>query len=285
MPTCTEKNNNTSPTAASAGTDLNGAAAVDACRADQARLAEFAADSLRRRRRPGSSASADARPLRRRRRLDERAGTDSGSPSRQLVRRARRERVDLGARGFLRHAGRRLQPRDRAGDTVLLLHARRRVAEVAIDRFTGELRVAALDLLIDIGRSINPGVDRGQIIGGFIQGMGWVTAEELVYDDQAASCCRTRRRRTRFPTSPTCRAVFHVDLVRQQRQRRRLCAAKAVGEPPLMLGIAVWARSRTRSPIPLERRTADAARSPISLCRRRRRRSRSRPRGSAALSS
>ena len=114
------------------------------------------------------------------------------------------------------------------------------MAEVRIDRFTGALRVSRVDLLIDIGRSINPGVDRGQIIGGFIQGMGWVTTEALVYDQQGAllSCSPTTYK---IPAVSDLPEIFNVDMFDNEDNTQNVCRSKAVGEPPLMLGISVWA--------------------------------------------
>ena len=111
---------------------------------------------------------------------------------------------------------------------------------MAIDRFTGELTVVRADLLIDIGRSINPGVDRGQIIGGFIQGMGWVTAEALTYNAKGTLLSHS-------PTTYKIPAVtdvpldFRLALFNNNDNVQNICRSKAVGEPPLMLGIAAWA--------------------------------------------
>src|SRR6185436_3837926 len=87
---------------------------------------------------------------------------------------ARRERVDLGARGFFATPGIDFNRETGRGTPFFYYTQGAACCEVAIDRFTGELVVRRADLLIDIGRSINPGVDRGQVIGGFIQGLGWV---------------------------------------------------------------------------------------------------------------
>ena len=96
---------------------------------------------------------------------------------------ARRERIDLGARGFYATPGVDYNRETGRGNPFFYFTQGAAAAEVKIDRFTGELTVPRVDLLMDIGRSINPGVDMGQIIGGFIQGMGWVTAECLVYNE------------------------------------------------------------------------------------------------------
>ncbi len=112
-----------------------------------------------------------------------------------------------------------------------------------VDRFTGELRVPRVDLLIDIGRSINPGVDRGQIIGGFIQGMGWVTTEALVYDAKGELLSHSPTT-YKIPAITDVPEVFNVATFDNNDNVRNVYRSKAVGEPPLMLGIAVWAAAR-----------------------------------------
>ena len=133
---------------------------------------------------------------------------------------ARRERVDLGARGFYATPGVDFNRETGHGTPFFYYTQGAAVCEVAIDRFTGELTVPRVDLLIDIGRSINPGVDRGQIIGGFIQGMGWVTAEaprlqrprraavplaDDVQDPRDHRRARRLQRRDCSTTTTTCR--------------------------------------------------------------------------------
>src|SRR3954465_5734872 len=180
MQTSTEKNINTSRTAASAGTDLNGAAAVEACRIIKRRLRRFAASRLADAK-MGLGASASHVQFR------DGHVHDSRRPERkitfgELCAEARRSRVDLGARGFYATPGVDFNRETGQGTPFFYYTQGAAVAEVLVDRFTGELRVPRVDLLMDIGRSINPGVDRGQVVGGFIQGMGWVTTEALIYD-------------------------------------------------------------------------------------------------------
>ena len=115
-------------------------------------------------------------------------------------------------------------------------HSGRAVAEVEVDRFTGELRVPRADLLIDIGRSINPGVDRGQIIGGFIQGMGWVTAEALIYDAKGDLLSHSPTT-YKIPAITDVPGVFNIATFDNKDNVRNVYRSKAVGEPPLMLAI------------------------------------------------
>jgi xanthine dehydrogenase large subunit len=111
---------------------------------------------------------------------------------------------------------------------------------VEIDRFTGELVVRRADLLIDIGRSINPGVDRGQVIGGFIQGLGWVTAEALTYDARGELLSHSPTT-YKIPAITDVPIDFRVATFDNNDNRQNIARSKAVGEPPLMLAIAAWA--------------------------------------------
>ena len=114
------------------------------------------------------------------------------------------------------------------------------MSEVEIDTLTGEYRVRRVDILHDCGRSLNPAVDRGQVEGGFVQGMGWLTTEELVWDKDG-------RLRTHAPSTykiPSCGDVpeaFNVALYDDPSEGdSAVHRSKAVGEPPLMLGISVF---------------------------------------------
>jgi xanthine dehydrogenase large subunit len=238
MPTSTEKNANTSPTAASAGTDLNGAAALDACRQIRGRLAAWAAKQL---------AAADLGLTE----SPEHVGFEDGvildrrAPARRLdfaaaCAAARRDRIDLGARGFYATPGVDYNRETGRGNPFLYYTQGAAVAEVRIDRFTGELTVPRVDLLIDIGRSINPGVDMGQVIGGFVQGMGWVTNECLVYDAGGGLLSRSPTT-YKIPAASDVPAVFHAEFFPNDDNVETVARSKAVGEPPLMHALAVWA--------------------------------------------
>jgi xanthine dehydrogenase large subunit len=161
-------------------------------------------------------------------------------PFSQLCREARLARIDLGARGFYATPGVDYN-RDTGRGTPFLYYTQgAAVAEVEIDRFTGDLRVPRVDLLIDIGRSINPAIDRGQIIGGFIQGMGWVTAECLVYNDKGYLLSHSPTT-YKIPAITDLPPIFHCGLFDNDDNEENVARSKAVGEPPLMLGISVWA--------------------------------------------
>jgi len=238
MPTSTEKNANTSPTAASAGTDLNGAAAVEACRQIRGRLAAWAAKQF-------AAADLGLTESPEHVAFEEGAIVDRRAPARRLdftaaCAAARRDRIDLGARGFYATPGVDYNRETGRGNPFLYYTQGAAVAEVRIDRFTGELTVPRVDLLIDIGRSINPGVDMGQVIGGFVQGMGWVTAECLVYD--AAGGLLSRSPTTyKIPAASDVPAVFKAEFFPNDDNVETVARSKAVGEPPLMHALAVWA--------------------------------------------
>ncbi len=241
MATSTEKNNNTSPTAASASTDLNGAAAVLACQEIKARLRNFAAEHL-----ADSESGLVASPEHIC--FEEGHVYDDRQPRvrvgfGQLCDDARRERVDLGARGFFATPGIDFNRETGRGTPFFYFTQGAAVAEVVIDRFTGEMRVLRADLLIDIGKSINPGIDRGQIIGGFIQGMGWVTNECLVYNDRGELLSHSPTT-YKIPAITDIPSVFNVDLFPNSDNTHNVASSKAVGEPPLMLALAVWAAAK-----------------------------------------
>ncbi len=113
------------------------------------------------------------------------------------------------------------------------------VSEVTIDTLTGEYRVDRVDIVHDVGSSLNPAIDRGQIEGGFIQGMGWLTTEELVWDDEGR-LAPTRPRPTRSRPAPTGRRSSTSASWRTTNPKATIHRSKAVGEPPLMLAISVW---------------------------------------------
>jgi xanthine dehydrogenase large subunit len=240
MPTSTEKNPNTSPTAASASTDLNGTAAVRACQTLKERLAALAAKKLAVAE-LGLSESAEC-VLFEEGYVFDRRNPAQRIPFPQLCRDARLERVDLGARGFYATPGVDYNRETGRGNPFLYYTQGAAVAEVEIDRFTGDLRVPRVDLLIDIGRSINPAVDRGQVIGGFIQGMGWVTAECLVYNDKGdlLSHSPTTYKIPAITDLPPILNCEFFDNDDNDENDENVARSKAVGEPPLMLAISVW---------------------------------------------
>jgi len=234
MTTSTEKNHNTSPTAASASTDLNGAAAVQAAETIRMRLARWALQQWNR-----ASTDAECAMVRFADgwvRLD---GTGEAITFADACSGARYSRVDLGARGFFATPGLSFDHAAGRGAPFRYFTQGAAAAEVQIDRITGEVQVPRVDLRIDIGRSINPAIDRGQIIGGFVQGLGWVTTECLVYDADGhlltdSLCTYKVPIATDVPTDLRC--VFHDG----DGPPDTVARSKAVGEPPLLLAVSVF---------------------------------------------
>jgi xanthine dehydrogenase large subunit len=236
--TSTDKNHNTSPTAASSGTDLNGAAAADACGKLRTRLADFAAtilvDSAR-----GFELSPDDVVF------EEGFVWDRRSPEHrmtfaQLICRAYLERINLGERGFYITPGVDFDRETGKGHPFYYFTNGAACSEVSIDRFSGEMRVLRVDLLMDAGIPINPGIDRGQIVGGFIQGMGWVTTEELKYSDTGELLSHSPTT-YKIPNVGDLPPVFNVRFMDNPDNTISIRRSKALGEPPLLLGISVWA--------------------------------------------
>ena len=237
MPTSTEKNNNTSPTAASASTDLNGTAAVRACQILRDRLRPVAAALLAS---PVDGLAAEPE------RIDFVAGAaiDSRLPGRQvnfkdLVRRAYEERVDLGARGFYATPGVDFNRETGRGNPFLYYTNGAVVAEVTVDRLTGGVTVQRAEILMDLGRPINPALDRGQVIGGFVQGLGWALTEELRYSDTGElwTCSPSTYK---IPGVTDVPPDLRVDFL-DRSNPVNVAGSKAVGEPPFVLGVGVWA--------------------------------------------
>jgi xanthine dehydrogenase large subunit len=237
MPTSTEKNNNTSPTAASASTDLNGSAAVRACEVLRGRLADVAACHF-----ASAEDGLEASPVH----IEFEAGTviDRRRPGtrltfRELVGVAYEQRVSLGERGFYATPGVDFNRETGKGNPFLYYTNGCAAAEVLVDRFTGDVSVLRVDLLLDAGRSINPAIDRGQVIGGFVQGMGWVSTEALYYSEAGALLSHSPTT-YKVPNVTDVPAIFNVDFLEYQENPLNVFGSKGVGEPPLLLAVSVW---------------------------------------------
>ena len=226
--TNTGKVPNTSATAASAGTDLNGAAALAAARTIKGRLIEFLAERF------------EVAPEQVVFRQGEVQIGEQSMSFDKLARLAHHNRVQLSATGFYR-TPKIWYDRARArGRPFYYFAYGAAVSEVVIDTLTGEYRLLRADLLHDVGRSINPAIDLGQIEGGFVQGMGWLTTEELCWNAQGE--LTTHAPSTyKIPTASDLPADFRVRIWEKGINREQVVArSKAVGEPPLMLGISVF---------------------------------------------
>ena len=226
--TTTAKVPNTSPTAASSGSDLNGMAARAAAETIKGRLVALAAEAFEVE--AGEIAFRDNRVW---------AGNES-MPFEELAQKAHLARVSLSSTGFYSTPKIHWDREAADGRPFLYFAHGAACAEVTIDTLTGELRVDRVDILHDVGRSLNPAIDIGQIEGGFVQGMGWLTAEELVYDDGGRLLSHAPST-YKIPTASDLPADFRVALYSSEgNPEKTIYRSKAVGEPPLMLAIAVF---------------------------------------------
>jgi xanthine dehydrogenase large subunit len=225
--TTTAKIPNTSATAASSGADLNGKAAQAAVQAIKKRLTAFAAERW--------SVPADSVVF-----LPGRVRVGNQEISfKSFVKEAYVGRVQMSATGFYKTPKIHWDRASGSGRPFFYFAYGAACSEVAVDTLTGEYRIERVDILHDCGKSLNPAIDIGQIEGGFVQGAGWLTTEELVWDD-------TGRLRTHAPSTykiPACGdrpRVFNVSLLQgHENAEDTIFRSKAVGEPPLMLGISV----------------------------------------------
>ena len=235
MTTSTDKVPNTSATAASAGTDLNGAAVQNACEKLLTRLRPLAAKLL------ASGLGIEPQPGE----LTFAEGAVFATLSPQVrvaftevVRRAYAERVSLAATGYYRTPGISWDRATGRGRPFHYFANGAAVTEVEVDGFTGMQQVLRVDILQDTGDAINAGVNRGQIEGGFVQGMGWLTAEELKWDDKGVLLTHSPDT-YKIPSFGDAPREFHVNFLARATQPGVIHGSKAVGEPPLMLALSV----------------------------------------------
>lgn len=223
----TSKVPNASATAASSGTDLNGRAAQYAARSVRDNLAAFVGGL--------DQCGAGAVSF---------AGGLVHSPKGQrafadVVQAAYANRIQLWSDGFYRTPKIHYDKTTLTGRPFYYFAYGVACTEVAIDTLTGESRVLAIDVLYDAGRSINPAIDIGQVEGGFIQGMGWLTTEELVWNDQGL--LTTHAPSTyKIPATGDVPEHFKVALYEEPNREDNVGGSKAVGEPPFMLAVSVY---------------------------------------------
>ena len=244
----TSKIPNASATAASAGTDLNGRAAQFAARHVRDNLAQFVGGL------DGCGAGA----------VQFAAGqVRSPKASRSfesVVKMAYANRIQLWSDGFYRTPKIHYDKETLTGRPFYYFSYGAACTEVAIDTLTGESRVLAIDILHDVGRSINPAIDQGQIEGGFVQGMGWLTTEQLVWNQQGA--LTTHAPSTyKIPSAGDVPAHFKLAFWNQPNREDNVFGSKAVGEPPFMLAISVFEALREAVAA-----ATPQGRGPVALC-------------------
>lgn len=260
MPTSTEKNANTSPTAASSGTDINGAAAQKACIELKKRLGALALrlTSLPKDQWPSKTAGLGTAPEIELQKEELEKSLEEvlfqnekiqiknqkwEIPFKDLVREAYLNRVSLSEYSHYRipHLG--FDKLKGEGRAFLYFTQGVAASEVEIDRFTGEVKVRRVDILMDLGRPINYGLDMGQVTGGFVQGMGWVTTENLVYNEDGFLLSHSPST-YKIPSIQDTPRVFNAELVHNEDNTVNVKGTKAVGEPPLLLCLSVWTAIR-----------------------------------------
>ena len=218
--TDTAKVPNTSATAASSGSDLNGMAVLNACETIKSRISDHLG---------GKAEFVDGRVV---------VG-DISMPFAKAAASAYQARVSLSATGFYATPKIEWDRKKGQGRPFFYFAYGASCTEVVIDTLTGENRILRTDILHDVGESLNPELDIGQIEGAYVQGAGWLTTEELVWDKQG-------RLRTHAPSTykiPACSDrpdIFKVDLFANSNSEDTIYRSKAVGEPPFMHGISAW---------------------------------------------
>tara|TARA_R110001583_G_scaffold18141_1_gene72551 strand:+ start:5666 stop:8071 length:2406 start_codon:yes stop_codon:yes gene_type:complete len=224
----TDKVPNSSPTAASSGTDLNGKAAQAAAKTIKQRLIDFACEKYQ----------VDAEHVK----LENNhviVGEQTFSFA-EFAQIAYMGRVSLSSTGFYKTPKIHFDRATGKGCPFFYFATGAAVSEVIIDTLTGEYKTLRTDILQDVGHSINPAIDIGQIEGAFIQGMGWLTTEELVWNEQGRLLSNNLAT-YKIPTINDTPKDFRVALVPDTPNREHtIYNSKAVGEPPFMLGISVW---------------------------------------------
>lgn len=263
MPTSTEKNHNTSPTAASSGSDLNGAAALLCCQKIRHRLQslleEFWANEKKGiKPKSGHEFGLYVKDI-------EKAGLELGfnafphikfenahitnSQTGQTIsflnaiKMAYMNRLSLGEYTHYRTPGLGFDKNLVSGKAFNYFTQGAAVSEVEIDEYTGECKVLRTDILMDLGRPINPGIDQGQVTGAFVQAMGWVTSENLYYQlngEQQGRLISHSPTTYKIPNVQDIPREFHVSFFPNETNTVAVHGSKAVGEPPFLLGISVW---------------------------------------------
>lgn len=243
MPTSTEKNHNTSPTAASSGSDLNCMATLIACEKICHRLRSVFDSHFNGKIKEGDEIELDLGKKRAHIIFENSKVIDTNSKKEinlsELIQIAYFNRVSLGDYAFYKTPGLGFNKEIGRGRAFNYFTNGMAISEVIIDKFTGAVKVNRTDILMDLGRSINPGIDMGQVSGAFIQGMGWVTTENLVYSDEGVLLSHSPTT-YKIPSIQDTPREFNIDLIENNSNDVCVHRSKAVGEPPFLLGNSVW---------------------------------------------
>jgi len=228
--TTTDKVPNASPTAASSGSDLNGLAVLNACRILKTRLAHHFQQAQ------GCNEVVC---------FDNGQVTCGGSNTTftELAHSAWMARVSLSSTGFYRTPGLHFDKESGQGRPFYYFACGAAVTEVEVDGRTGAYTFPRTDILHDVGTSLNPAIDRGQVEGGYLQGLGWLTSEDLVWAKDGRLLSNSPAN-YKIPTADMCPAELNVSFYNQPNIEETVYRSKAVGEPPLMLAVSAWCALR-----------------------------------------
>ncbi len=236
-PTDTSKVPNTAPTAASSATDLNGAAVRNAVETLRARIAEGVCAVFNDKDPAARSKQEDI--VFRDDRIFDRKHPERSMGFGEAMSQMRLRQISLSATGYYRTPGIGWDKKKGEGRPFLYFAFGMAVSEVLVDALTGHVDLLRTDILHDVGDSINPGIDVGQIRGGFIQGVGWATTEEILWDENGRLLTHSPDT-YKIPTAGDIPADFRISLLDGVPNPTVVGKSKAVGEPPLMLAFSVW---------------------------------------------
>jgi xanthine dehydrogenase large subunit len=246
LATSTDRNTNTSPTAASSGTDLNGTAAVMASKRIRDRLAELASLNYKKPREKwatrtaglGTEPEVELIGKIQNEKIQNEASYLHGFSLAELANEAYLNRISLSEYSHYSVPGLGFNKLTGQGKAFHYFTQGVAATEVSIDRMSGEVKVLRTDILMDLGRPIHEGLDIGQVTGAFVQGMGWMTTENLYYKE--GMLLSHSPSTYKIPSIQDTPRVFQVDLIENLKNVENIRGTKAVGEPPLLLAISVW---------------------------------------------
>lgn len=244
MTTSTEKNHNTSPTAASSGSDINGAAALSASNKIKSRLTSLAklhfsgAISNDLIEHEITKGELDADIVFKNNKVIQ-LSSKKEILFTELVNMAYFNRVSLGGYAHYKTPSLGFSKNSVEGKAFNYFTQGTAVTEVELCEYTGEVKVLRADIFMDLGRPINPGIDRGQVTGAYVQAMGWVTSENLFYSDKGSLISHSPTT-YKIPSIQDTPRVFNVDFITNDDNHCNVVRSKAVGEPPFLLGISAW---------------------------------------------
>ncbi|MGA9115612.1 MAG: xanthine dehydrogenase molybdopterin binding subunit [Bacteroidota bacterium] len=236
-PTNTAAVPNTSPTAASSGTDLNGAAVRNAIRTIKERIARSLAAEWSAR--SPSSPTVPAEVVFEGAFVADRSHPDRRIAFGEAAALMHHRQVSLSAAGFYRTPDIGWDKAAGVGRPFAYFAFGMAVSEVLLDTLTGRVKLLRTDILHDVGQSLHPGIDRGQIEGGFLQGLGWVTTEEILRDDRGNLLTHSPDT-YKIPATGDVPGDFRVEMLAGAPNPGVVGQSKAVGEPPFMLALSVW---------------------------------------------